>query len=75
MEVTKKSISAFFFYQKTIREFLKQEQPNLNYKEIISTMSDKWRKMSDEEKDIYNKIAEDDKERYETEKKALMLKI
>jgi len=31
----KRAISAFFFYQKTRREGLKKEQPNLSHTEIV----------------------------------------
>ena len=67
-DAPKRAISAFFFYNKKRRETLKVEQPTLNNKEIIKTMSQEWQKLSPEEKEIYNKMAEEDKKRYENEK-------
>ena len=60
--------NAFFFYNKERRPLLAKEQPSLNNKEIISTMSKEWNALSEEKKKPYNKMAEDDKKRYEDEK-------
>ena len=38
-DAPKRAISAFFFYNKERRPLLAKEQPSLNNKEIISTMS------------------------------------
>ncbi len=65
----KRAISAFFFYQKTRRETLKVEQPQLDNKQLISTMSQEWTKMNDTQKIPYAKLAEEDKARYAREKK------
>ena len=59
----KRAISAFFFYQKERREPLKKEKPNLSNKELISTMSNEWNNMSENDK-----IKKEDKKRYEKEK-------
>ena len=64
----KRAISAFFFYQKERRESLKKEKPNLDNKELISTMSSEWNQMKDPEKKKYVDLAEKDKKRYEKEK-------
>ena len=69
-DAPKRAISAFFFYNKERREKLKKEQPNLDNKEIIKTMSDEWNKLSEEKKKPYVAKAEADKKRYEAEKKA-----
>ena len=66
----KRAISAFFFYNQERREKLKKEQPNLDNKEIIKTMSAEWNALSDEKKKPYVAKAEADKKRYEAEKKA-----
>ena len=69
-DAPKRAISAFFFYNQERREKLKKEQPNLDNKEIIKTMSEEWNKLSDEKKKPYIEKAEADKKRYEAEKKA-----
>ena len=65
----KRAISAFFFYQKERRESLKKEQPSLDNKQIISKMSEEWNNMNDSQRIPYAKLAEQDKARYEREKK------
>ena len=60
----KRAISAFFFYNQERRESLKQEQPNLSNKEIISTMSKEWNDLSEEKRKPYITKAENDKKRY-----------
>ena len=69
-DAPKRAISAFFFYNQERREKLKKEQPNLDNKEIIKTMSAEWNKLSDDQKKPYIQKAEADKKRYEAEKKA-----
>ena len=64
----KKAISAFFFYNKERRPILKKEQPSLDNKQIIKTMSEEWNKLSDEKKKPYIAKAEADKKRYAKEK-------
>ena len=64
----KRAISAFFYYQKERRESLKEENPNLSNKELISTMSAEWNKMKDTDKKKYVGLANKDKKRYEKEK-------
>ena len=67
-DAPKRAISAFFFYNKERRETLKKEQPNLNNKEIIATMSKEWNALSEEQRKPYIKKADEDKKRYEEEK-------
>lgn len=67
-DAPQRAFSAFFFYNKERRPLLAKEQPSLNNKEIISTMSKEWNALSEEKKKPYNKMAEDDKKRYEDEK-------
>ncbi len=64
----KKAISAFFFYNKERRPILKKEQPNLDNKEIIKTMSNEWNALSEDKKKPYVAKAEADKKRYAKEK-------
>ena len=66
----KRAISAFFFYNQERREKLKKEKPELDNKEIIKTMSYEWKYLSDEKKEPYLIKANDDKKRYDAEKRA-----
>ena len=70
----KRAISAFFFYNKERRPGLIKEQPKLNNKEIISTLSKEWKALSDAQKKPYVQKAEADKARYEKEKAAYIKK-
>ena len=69
-DAPKRSISAFFFYNKERREKLKKEKPEIDIKEIIRIMSAEWNALTDEKKKPYIQKAEADKKRYEAEKKA-----
>ena len=66
----RRPISAFFFYNQERREKLKKEKPELDNKEIIKTMSYEWKYLSDEKKEPYLIKANDDKKRYDAEKRA-----
>ena len=68
-DAPKRAISAFFFYNKERRETLKKEQPDLDNKQIIATMSKEWNALGEEKKKPYVEKAEADKKRYEEEKK------
>ena len=67
-DAPKRAISAFFFYNKERREGLKKEKPELNNKDIISTMSKEWQALSKKDKEKYEAMAKEDKARYEREK-------
>ena len=66
----RRPISAFFFYNQERREKLKKEKPELDNKEIIKTMCAEWNALSDEKKKPYLIKANDDKKRYDAEKRA-----
>jgi len=64
----KRAWPPFFFFQEARREGLKEENPTLNHKEIVSKLGEEWRTLTDEQKRPYvNKSAEDQK-RYDKEK-------
>lgn len=69
-DAPKRAISAFFFYNQERRPKLIKEQPKLDNKEIIKTMSAEWKALSEEKKKPYQAKADADKKRYEAEKKA-----
>ena len=62
-DAPKRGISAFFFYQKNRRAALSKENPKLDNKQIVSTMSQEWKALNEKARVPYNKLAEKDKER------------
>ena len=69
-DAPKRAISAFFFYNQERREKLKKEQPSLDNKEIIKTMSAEWNALSDEKKKPYVEKAIAEQEKYKAEKES-----
>ena len=49
---------------------MKNENPNLSTKEITSGLAKRWKELSDKEKEPFVKMAENDRSRYENEKKS-----
>jgi hypothetical protein len=66
----KKGLSAYIFFCKNVRDSIKKEQPDLSTKEITSALGKKWNSLSDKEKEPYVKLATEDKNRFEEEKKS-----
>ena len=67
-DAPKRGRTAYIFFCTEQRPFLKEEDPDLNTKEITSRLGAKWKSLSDDEKSPYTKLAEKDKKRYEEEK-------
>ena len=65
----KKPTTSYFCYMKERREAIKSKQPDIGNKEIISKMAEEWKKLSDQEKEKYNALANKDKIRYANEMK------
>jgi len=66
----KRGSSAYILYSNSRREALKKEQPNLDHKQIIQTLSKEWNALSESAKAPFNKQAEAEKARYIKEKEA-----
>lgn len=64
----KRGSSAYILYSNSRREALKKEQPSLDHKQIISTLSKEWNGLSESAKAPHVKQAEADKARYNKEK-------
>ena len=71
----KRAMTAFLYYTKDRREILKKEKPDLDHKQIISTMGTEWNKLKDGEKKKYLDLASEDRKRYEKEKAAYTAKM
>jgi len=61
-------MNAYMFFANTERSKTKLENPEMNNKDIIKNIGEKWRGMDDDEKQPYKDKAEDDKWRYKKEK-------
>jgi hypothetical protein len=69
----KKNKSAYMFFCIEDRENIKKEGLNLNNKEVIIEMANRWKKLREtnpSKVEKYNKLAAEDKERYTREKNA-----
>jgi hypothetical protein len=69
----KKSKSSYMFFCDDERQKLKTENLDLSNKEIISTLAARWKTFKEDPKNVsrlehYTKLAEQDKQRYETER-------
>lgn len=67
-EPPKKAKNAYMFFANDKREEVKQANPDLKMKEVLSKLGEMWREMSAEEKKPYEDKAAEDKERYNKEK-------
>jgi structure-specific recognition protein 1 len=66
----KNALTAFMFFNKDMRHKLKEENPDLSFGDLGRLVGEKFKALTDEEKAKYNKMSEDDKERYAKEKDA-----
>ena len=66
----KKGMTAFLHYVTTRANPYKKEHPGMAHKDVISKMGSIWKSLSDEDKSPYEKLAVQDKKKYEEAKKA-----
>ena len=65
----KRPRSSYAFFMKDIRAKIASECPDKNPRELMSDIAEAWKNISDEERARYQKMAEEDRERYSREKK------
>jgi len=63
----KRALSAYMFFCADARASVKEENPGIGAKEILTKLGEKWRSLSDSQKAPYEAKAEADKERYASE--------
>ncbi|KAH8511037.1 hypothetical protein H0E87_008542 [Populus deltoides] len=63
----KRSKSAYVFFSQMERENVKKSNPGIVFGEITKALADKWNAMSAEEKEPYEEMARDDKQRYKSQ--------
>lgn len=66
----KNALTAFMFFNKDMRHKLKEDNPDLSFGDLGRLVGEKFKALTDEEKAKYNKMSENDKERYTREKEA-----
>lgn len=63
----KKGMSAFMIFSNEYRNKVKSENPECSFGEVGKKVGEAWKALSDEQKQVYVKKAEEDKKRYESE--------
>lgn len=71
-EQPKRGTTAYIAFAASRRPALNDVEPKLSFTEIAKVLGEEWRKLSDEEKAPFEKIASDDKLRYAEEKEAYL---
>jgi len=65
-----KNLSGYIIFCKDVRETVKTENPELNNKQIMTEMGNRWKNADENTKKKYEVLASEDKERYLREKSA-----
>ncbi|MCO5551234.1 hypothetical protein L7F22_004733 [Adiantum nelumboides] len=63
----KRAMSSFMFFSQVERENLKKTNPGLQFTDVAKVLGERWKKMTDEEKEPYEAQAKRDKTRYAAE--------
>ncbi|CAG8728987.1 4486_t:CDS:2, partial [Acaulospora morrowiae] len=66
----KKPANAYLLFSNIKRKEIKDKNPNVDAKGIITLIGEAWRKLSEEEKKPYKEMVEDAKKKYEEDMKA-----
>ncbi|KNC99879.1 uncharacterized protein SPPG_05251 [Spizellomyces punctatus DAOM BR117] len=66
----KKPLSAFFFFSQENRARIKEENPDATFGQIGKLLGQEWKEISQSDKQLYEKKAENDKIRYEKDLRA-----
>jgi hypothetical protein len=65
----KRAMNAYMYFMQDQRAAVKEKNPKLTNKELLSELGAEWKKLSDKDKEPYNQKAADDKTRYQNEMK------
>ncbi|KAE8672418.1 FACT complex subunit SSRP1 [Hibiscus syriacus] len=66
----KRAMSGFMFFCQVERENLKKSNPGASFTEVSRILGEKWKKLSEEEKEPYEAKAKLDRKRYDVERNA-----
>ena len=64
----KRGLTSYIFFCKDRRDAIKEENPEMSTKDITAELGRLWKSLSEEEKAPYVELANNDKNRYESEK-------
>ncbi|AAS51610.1 ADL310Wp [Eremothecium gossypii ATCC 10895] len=64
----KRAMSAYMFFANENRDIVRAENPGISFGQVGRVLGEKWKALSDDEKQPYEAKAEADKKRYESEK-------
>uniref|UniRef100_A0A915CVU5 HMG box domain-containing protein n=1 Tax=Ditylenchus dipsaci TaxID=166011 RepID=A0A915CVU5_9BILA len=63
----KKALSAFFFFSNEKRSMVQQEHPEFKVGQIAQELGKYWKALTDEQRQVYERRAAEDKARYDEE--------
>ena len=66
----KKPQSSYFHFMNSKRGEVKEADPSLKFGELTKKLTDMWKNLTPEEKQVYEDLAARDKERYQEEMQA-----
>jgi len=66
-DAPKRPMTAYFMYMNEQRPLIKQENPDIKFGEIAQVISKKFKALTEDQQEKYNKLASKDKERYKKE--------
>ncbi|RMZ81875.1 hypothetical protein DV738_g1979, partial [Chaetothyriales sp. CBS 135597] len=64
----KRGLSAYMFFANEQRETVREENPGITFGQVGKVLGDKWKALSEKQREPYEKKAAADKKRYEDEK-------
>ncbi|KIX03352.1 non-histone chromosomal protein 6 [Rhinocladiella mackenziei CBS 650.93] len=64
----KRGLSAYMFFANEQREAVREENPGISFGQVGKVLGDKWKALSEKQREPYEKKAAADKKRYEDEK-------
>ncbi|KAK3059804.1 Non-histone chromosomal protein 6 [Coniosporium uncinatum] len=66
----KRGLSAYMFFANDQRDKVREDNPGIKFGEVGKMLGEKWKELSDKDKEPYEAKAKADKQRYEDEKAA-----
>ncbi|KAF2432839.1 hypothetical protein EJ08DRAFT_647932 [Tothia fuscella] len=64
----KRGLSAYMFFANDNRDKVREDNPGIKFGEVGKMLGEKWKELTDKDKEPYDAKAKADKERYEREK-------
>jgi hypothetical protein len=64
----KRGLSAYMFFANEQRDTVREENPGISFGQVGKVLGDKWKALSEKQREPYEKKAAADKKRYEEEK-------